>query len=232
MQNQKSSTLYIPLRLMKSIMIGFVLTGSLMKMNSSAVVAVLNWLKRGFASPAPQFVKWLVLENWGGKETWVETGTYKGETTAHLARFSKMVYSIEPSLDFAKSASQKFINQDNIEILSGLSEVELPKLLRSLSVTEQADISFWLDGHFSGENTFQGPSDTPIRQELTTIGEHLSDFSRVSVLIDDVRCFNPSVSAYSNYPDVSFLVEWAKSHKLFWTIEHDIFIATNRLESR
>lgn len=91
MQNQKSSALYIPLRLMKSIMISFVLTGSLMKMNSSAVVAVVNWLKRGFASPAPQFVKWLVLEKWGGKHTWVETGTYKGETTAHLARFSKMV---------------------------------------------------------------------------------------------------------------------------------------------
>lgn len=101
-------------------------------------------------------------------------------------------------------------------------------MLRSLSVADRVDISFWLDGHFSGENTFQGPSDTPIRQELTTIGEHLSDFSRVSVLIDDVRCFNPSVSEYSNYPDISFLVDWAKSHKLFWTIEHDIFIATNK----
>lgn len=210
---------------------GIVLIINLMKMNHSAVVAFLHWMRRGFASPAPQFVKWMVLENWGGKQTWIETGTYKGETTSRLARFSKMVYSIEASPYFAEAASRKFNFQDNVKILTGLSEVRLPELLKSLTAEEKTDISFWLDGHFSGESTFQGPSDTPIRQELAAIEEHFSDYSIFSLLVDDVRCFNPLIPEFANYPHVEFLVEWANSHKLFWTIEHDIFIATNRQRS-
>ena len=228
MKLDRSKGLYIPLRLLKSIFVGILLIGNLMRENPSAVLSVLNWLRRGFSSPAPQFVKWLVLKNWGGKETWIETGTYRGETTARLANFSNMVYSIEASPEFAKTAQHKFRDQRKVQILSGLSETQLPGLLKSLSVTERYDVSFWLDGHFSGENTFQGPSDTPIMQELETIAKHLNDFSLVSVLIDDVRCFDPSIPEYSSYPEITYLVNWANSHNLFWTVEHDIFIATNR----
>ena len=228
MERQRQSIIYVQLRLLKSTIYGFLLVSKLMKANPSGVVALLSWLKRGFSSPAPQFVKWLVLKNWGGKETWVETGTYKGETTAELAKYSKMVYSVEASPKFAIEASEKFAKETNIQILSGLSEDRLPELLKSLSEVEKADISFWLDGHFSGENTFQGPADTPIDQELATISNHISEFAVVTVLVDDVRCFNPLISEYSNYPEITFLTKWANSHNLFWTIEHDIFIATNR----
>jgi len=53
-------------------------------------------------------------------------------------------------------------------------------------------------------------------------------FNEVLVLIDDVRCFDPSISEYSDYPSVDFLVDWARRNSLEWHIEHDIFVAKSK----
>jgi hypothetical protein len=44
-------------------------------------------------------------------------------------------------------------------------------------------------------------------------------------MVDDVRCFNPLNLEYGTYPSIDYLVDWARKNKLFWHIEHDIFIA-------
>jgi len=55
-----------------------------------------QWRHRGYAAPSPPHVKHALLLRVGmPEETWIETGTYLGDTTALLARRARMVYSIE-----------------------------------------------------------------------------------------------------------------------------------------
>lgn len=172
--------------------------------------------------PAPQRVKWSVLKRHGGAgDIWVETGTYLGATTAFLAASAKHVYSIEPEPDLARRARERFAGNERVTILEGLSEDRLPELLHDL----RGSVSFWLDGHYSEGLTFQGPTDTPIRFELSLIEKSLTRLDSVKVLVDDVRCFDPHSELYSDYPSPSFLVKWADANEMPWTIEHDIFVA-------
>ena len=131
------------------------------------------------------------------------------------------MYSIEPMPELAQAAVERFHDQANVTILQGLSEDCLPELLASV----QGPVSFWLDGHFSAGNTFQGPSDTPIRAELAAIEPNLSRWETVTVLVDDVRCFDPSNPHFADDPTRGWLVDWADRHGLKWIFEHDIFIA-------
>ena len=184
--------------------------------------ALEQWKARDFVMPAPQRVKWSVLRRYGQPtDVWVETGTYRGDTTAYLARTAAHVHSIEPGPELAEAARWRFRDDTRVSILQGLSEERLPELLETL----EGPVSFWLDGHFSAGVTFRGPADTPIRDELDVIGRHLGRLGRVSVLVDDVRCFDPSNPSFASYPTRGWLVEWAEGHGLTWTIEHDIFAA-------
>jgi len=168
-----------------------------------------------------------VLERFGlPNATWVETGTYFGETTAHLAVAARQVFSIEPDRDFAANAEEKFAKTHNVQILHGLSEELLPGILTAIS----GPICFWLDGHFSGPGTFQGPVDTPIELELQHIESLIASGREVVVFVDDVRLFG-EINQYPSgeiYPHRSLLVNWADRNGMTWTIEHDIFIAWPR----
>ncbi|NBW49214.1 MAG: hypothetical protein EBR49_03830 [Betaproteobacteria bacterium] len=146
-----------------------------------------------------------------------------GETTALLAQHSRQVYSIEPEPKLYARASALFADKKHVEIINGLSETVFPELLPKLN----GDVNFWLDGHYSAGITFKGPVDTPIVAELNTIADNLHRFGKVSVLVDDVRCFDPTLPEYSTYPSVDYLVDWARAHQLNWRIEQDIFIAKN-----
>jgi hypothetical protein len=134
-----------------------------------------------------------------------------------------MVYSIEPEPTLAANAKNFFSNIKNIEIINGTSESVLPDLLKKI----KGDINFWLDGHYSAGVTFKGKSDTPIMEELAAIGEHRSHLGKITVLVDDIRCFNPHLPEYAAYPPVTALTEWAQQNGLRWHIEHDIFVAKN-----
>jgi hypothetical protein len=183
-----------------------------------------DWADRGFAAPSPHFVKQTVLLRNGLPDaTWVETGTYMGDTTSVLSKVAKMVYSIEPEPALFSKAEQRFRNTSNVKIIKGLSEDVFPKLLPTIS----GNICFWLDGHYSAGDTFKGPQDTPIIDELAVIGRNITKISKIVVMVDDIRCFDPKNPEYSTYPPVDLLVDWAREHNLTWHIEHDIFIAKN-----
>lgn len=183
-----------------------------------------DWADREFAAPSPHFVKQKVLLRNGLRDaTWVETGTFMGDTTSVLSEVAKMVYSIEPEPTLFSKAQQKFSNTSNVKIIRGLSEDVFPKLLPTIS----GNICFWLDGHYSAGNTFKGPQDTPILDELTIIAANMAKMNKLVVMVDDVRCFDPRNPEYSAYPPVDVLVDWARKQNLSWHIEHDIFIAKN-----
>jgi len=185
------------------------------------------WIKRDFGDPSPAIIKRLLLRRIGGRGIWIESGTFKGETTEFLSSFSKMVYSIEPSSELFARAVNKFSKFTNVEIIHGLSEDCLSGVQNKLTSEQVKDVSFWLDGHYSEGITFRGPSDTPILAELEIISSNIRRFTQVSVFVDDVRCFDPSQRIYASYPSKDELVYWANRHNLNWMIEHDIFIAKN-----
>ena len=189
----------------------------------------LNWVQRGFDSPAPNFVKWNVMMRWGSKGTWIETGTYLGETTDFLSQFAAKVISIEPSSALALGAKKRFKNRNTISIVQGTSEDVLREVLIGLDKNSKNDINFWLDGHYSEGITYLGKIECPVIQELEIIESFLEGHCEVTVLIDDVRSFSPTGENRNGYPSLTYLANWANQNQLKWTIEHDIFVITNRV---
>jgi len=182
----------------------------------------LEWANRRYAPPSPTYIKKDILYRNGLPDsTWVETGTFMGDTAAFLAQHANMVYTIEPDNYLYDKVRLRFIFNPKIKPIHGTSEEIFPSLLPTL----KGPINFWLDGHFSGGFTHKGPTDCPVRDELSSIEKNISHFEKTVILIDDVRCFNPSIKEYSDYPDLNFLVDWARNNNMHWTIEHDIFIA-------
>jgi hypothetical protein len=196
----------------------------LLRYRMQSLKNLLSWHKRNFDAPSPSLIKQRVLlRNAIPSGTWIETGTYLGDTTQFLAKRFGKVISIEPDSSLFAQAKKRFSRTPNVEIINGSSEKVFPDLLPKLS----GDINFWLDGHYSGGTiwpTHKGESDTPISFELAQIEENLSNFKKVTVLVDDIRCFQFG-SLASGYPSLDHLVDWARRTGLHWHIEHDIFVA-------
>lgn len=183
------------------------------------------WRGRDYDAPSPKTVKDRVLRRNsipGG--TWVETGTFLGETTSLLASWGGPVYSLEPAKSLFDRAARRFKGQRHVVIVNAPSEESFPKLLPTL----KGPLNFWLDGHFSAGATFQGELDTPIISELDAIAANLPKLLPIAILIDDVRCFDPTLPEYATYPPLDVLVDWARKHDLRWHIEHDIMIMRSR----
>ena len=184
--------------------------------------ALSEWKSLGWSVPAPHAVKIDVLKRYSNsKMTWVETGTWMGDTTSALSAMAFHVHTIEPQLDFVNLAKIRFKNVGNVSLHYGSSEQLFGQILNDLN----GEVAFWLDGHFSAGATFEGDIDTPILGELSAIKENLHRFSQVSIFVDDFRCFDPSNSEFSDYPERKVLVDWATDSGLSWTVEHDIFVA-------
>jgi len=185
-----------------------------------------RWDDTAYSAPAPRHVKQAVILRSGIKGgIWIETGTHLGDTTELLATVATQVHTIEPAKELFKQAKSRLQHLRNVVVHLGSSETELEGILQSI----QGDVTFWLDGHYSAGETFQGSADTPILEELRLIARYRQRFERVVVLIDDVRCFNPKLPEFKDYPAREILVAWAAEQGFTWNIEHDIFIARSFL---
>lgn len=172
--------------------------------------------------PGPQCIKHIVMKRHSLPDaTWVETGTHEGESSSVLSRFANRVVTLEPSAHYFDVATRNLSHLKNVEIVNKSSEEYFEKLLCGLS----GNVCFWLDGHYSGGETFKGEVDTPLLLELNAIRRHKKKLDNISVLIDDFRLsyYQPNV-----YPSPKQLAAWAESVDLNWTVEADIFIAKNR----
>ena len=199
-----------------------------LNLNNEQVDQLLNWKEvHNFNVPYPQFVKEKILTEYNlNNSTWIETGTLVGTTAKYLSKIGKHIITIEPSLKFYNISKKNLSKYSNIELINDSSENCLNEIMSNLK--DVKNICFWLDGHFSGGDTFQGPDDTPILKELDSIEKHISSFENISILIDDFRLFNINNPANKEvYPDKSDLIKWCERNKLFWTIKSDIFIITN-----
>ena len=186
---------------------------------------LVQWTNTNFRVPAPQFIKnSIFLKHTSDSTIWIETGTYKGTSTEFLSRNSKFVYTIEPEINIFNTTKNKLLNKglSNIEFYNGTSEDVLEKLITKL---DGEKLSIWLDGHFSGGDTYLGKKSTPILEELRIIQQNIAKFKEISILIDDIRDFNQNDKTNQNdYPDKSEIVKWAIENGLNWEIQYDILI--------
>ena len=181
---------------------------------------IKKWGKTNFLEHSPQMIKEFVFERYGiDNAPWVETGTFQGKTTNFLRERYPHVYTTEPEIKLYKGALKRFIGK-NVTLYNDVSENVFPNLLKKLS----GDVNFWLDGHYSEGITFKGDKDCPVEDELNIIEANLNNFNKITILIDDVRCFLPANSDYPDYPSIDYLVDWARRFNMNWRIEHDIFI--------
>jgi len=146
-----------------------------------------NWQQQGRPMPPPSAFKQQLIRDLArrcGIKVLVETGTYGGSTIAASLGVFARLYSIELSAGLHAAARCRFALWRKVKLYQGDSARELPKVLEEL----REPALFWLDAHYSGQDTARADSDTPVAQELQMIARHpVRDHV---ILIDDARLFD------------------------------------------
>lgn len=185
-----------------------------------------KWFKRNFDSPSPEFIKHRVLNRFNlENSTWIETGTYYGDTTKYLSQFARKIITIEADVRLFNIAKKTLNKYKNIKIFNSQSQNILEKILIEEELSK--NICFFLDAHLCQDHIInkktygEENNGTPILTELKIIEEQLINFNKVNIIIDDIRLFD---NKFQNYPSLDILVDWSKKIKSKWHIEHDMFI--------
>lgn len=162
------------------------------------------WQMKPRTLPLPHLLKQDILKGYAIEyklPVLIETGTYMGEMVEALRNVFKTIYSIELSDKFAQRAKKYFRYSSNVTILQGDSG----EVLRELIPKIDQPALFWLDGHWSADQTARGKKSTPIMEELDHI-LHAKDLGHV-ILIDDARAFGKS----EDYPTLDTLSDFVLS---------------------
>lgn len=153
---------------------------------AARTVGFLAAVWKGRYRPATHAVKMRILRSWvpdAAAMTFVETGTFVGDTVLALRHSFKRVISIEIDPALHQIAKSRVSGVPNVEMVLGDCVVELPKILSQLD----GRAAFWLDGHWSGGVTGRGALDDPILVSLNQIGSHPN--KNHVLFIDDARAF-------------------------------------------
>lgn len=114
----------------------------------------------------------------------IETGTFKGDTIATMLPYFDCLISIELSKSLWKESSERFKNEECVQILQGDSGDMMLDLTAS---TKNQSTLYWLDAHWCvATNTTGEQSQCPLLREIQGIGT-LGEQS--VILIDDARLF-------------------------------------------
>lgn len=120
----------------------------------------------------------------------IETGTYQGDTIEIIKNSKKYknIYSVELSDVFYYNCVTRFINDNNIKIFKGNSRYDLIKIIHNIN----SNITFWLDGHWSGVANVGCDKDLlcPVLYELDQIKNH--HLKTHTIIIDDIRLMDGS----------------------------------------
>jgi hypothetical protein len=178
-----------------------------------------RWRTEGWFSPVPYFIRRAQLLQIGrsiGANVAVETGTFRGDTTAFLARHFLEVHTIEVVDSLVRLANERFGSNPSITVWEGDSSEILSKLVPKL---DQATL-FYLDGHDSGGITGKGKKACPVHEELEII--YQSAKYMTTVVIDDARLFGTD----PDYPTVSEILQLMKKLRACATVrvEHDAIV--------
>jgi SAM-dependent methyltransferase len=130
--------------------------------------------------------------------TFVETGTYLGDTAAWAAERFERVVTIEAFEPLFRAVAERFASLAHVERHLGDS----PKVLKEIVASLDRPALFWLDAHWSGAGTAGETAECPLLAEIASIDESPH---RHIILIDDARLFMappPPPHRVEDWPDL------------------------------
>jgi hypothetical protein len=134
--------------------------------------------------------------------SFIETGTYLGNTAYWSSRKFEQVITLEYSTEMYQQATRKYGHVENIKFLQGDSRVLLQEIISSLKQPSM----FWLDAHWSGGQTYGEEDECPLLEELAII--NASPYDHI-ILIDDARLFlspPPAPHRIEHWSDISAVI--------------------------
>lgn len=137
-----------------------------------------------------------------GATTFVETGTFLGDTTRRAAAVFDKVYTIELGPDLAGRAKKIFRRQPCITVIEGDATHMLPEIFAKYEFDKAV---VFLDGHFSEGITACGENPEPALEELEFLARHKNRIS--GIVIDDFRTFG----ALPGFPSKTKLIASAET---------------------
>lgn len=137
-------------------------------------------------------------------DTFIETGTFKGDTLRSVAGMFKECFSVELSSLHHQAAEQVLKELVNVQVSCGPSPEFLAQHQKEWSAKP---VLFWLDAHWcSADQTAGFESQSPLIDELKAIGRlHYQSV----LLIDDARlylCPPPLPHRYRDWPDFDEII--------------------------
>ncbi len=152
----------------------------------------------------------------------IESGTYKAETTIWAATEFKHVITMELSESLYKQTTEKLRVLNNVDSIFGDSRIFLKKIVRNL----KGPALFWLDSHWSGGETYGQNDQCALLSELETIkGGKVEHF----ILIDDARLFlspPPGAHKTDQWPTITEIIEkLIGNHKCYIVVIEDVIVA-------
>lgn len=164
----------------------------------------------------------LALQSRMRLEEFVETGTYRGETTAWAAEHFGRITTIELSPKFHAAAVERFRATPAVRVLNGTSAAVLREVVPALG----GPAVFWLDAHWSGLDTAGRETECPLLEEIAIINAAPREHA---LLVDDARLFcapPPRPHRAAEWPDlVSTVAALADGGRRYVALFQDVFIA-------
>lgn len=133
----------------------------------------------GHANTIEDTLKHLKQEN--DAVYFIETGTFKGDTTNIAKDIFKNVYSIEIRENLYEKAKERFNAFGNVTLLYGDSSVVLENIKSEI----KNNAIFFLDAHWAGDLSSKGKSDSPLLEELNILRERVDIYKDI-IVIDDI----------------------------------------------
>jgi hypothetical protein len=131
------------------------------------------------------------LEKYDNGDTFIETGTYKGDTVKlALSRGYKLIHTIELDEELYKNAVEMFKDEPRVKVWQGDSIDRLKEIVPTI----EGPATFWLDAHASGTLVGGKSGPAPVLDELDIIAEH--PCKEHTIFIDDCRLFDTGEWAF------------------------------------
>ncbi len=114
----------------------------------------------------------------------VETGTFKGDTTIACIDYFEQLYTIELSEELYEASKRRFVNAPSVTLYHGDSAI---RLLQLRDILQNKSVLYWLDAHWCAATDTAGEkSQCPLLQEINAIAALNSNSL---IIIDDARLF-------------------------------------------
>jgi hypothetical protein len=124
----------------------------------------------------------LLQDDYTQYTSFIETGTFNGETIFNVEQYFNKLYTIEVSEHYYTKTIIKYYG-NKINFILGDSSIVFETLLPNIS----DKCIFFLDGHWSGDDTGRSHKDCPLVEEITHINNLFTNDA--IIIIDDFRLF-------------------------------------------